>query len=429
VTSKAASVTQTGYDSAQPRIPKGYKQTDAGLIPKDWCVQSMAELYTFQNGVNADKSAYGSGLPFINVLEVITYSTLTENDIPGRVSLSTQTARTFAVQRGDVLFNRTSETQQEVGLASVYDGSSLVVFGGFVIRASPRDGRMIPAFAAHALRSPSVRAQIVARGQGAIRANIGQHDLSRVQVYLPSKPEQEAIASALSDADALVESLEQLLAKKRQLKQGAMQELLTGKKRLPGFEVTPGFKKTEIGEIPNDWNLDRIDNLAQITTGGRNTQDRVDDGLYPFFVRSQIVERINSYSYDGEAVLTAGDGVGTGKVFHYIKGKFDAHQRVYRISEFGPRMNGYFFYLYFSIHFCGRIMQMTAKSSVDSVRREMIAGMLVPLPPTNVEQDAIVSVLSEMDTELAALEAKRAKAQQIKQGMMQKLLTGKIRLA
>ena len=138
----------------------------------------------------------------------------------------------------------------------------------------------------------------------------------------------------MSDADALIESLEQLLIKKRQLKQGAMQELLTGKNRLPGFEINPGYKQTEVGVIPEDWDLDDIENLAHITTGGRNTQDRIDDGQYPFFVRSQTAERINSYSYDGEAVLTAGDGVGTGKVFHYINGKFDAHQRVYlsRIS-------------------------------------------------------------------------------------------------
>src|SRR5438445_4067882 len=110
---------------------------------------------------------------------------------------------------------------------------------------------------------------------------------------------------------------------------------------------------------------DFVKNVAHITTGGKNTQDRIENGAYPFFVRSQTVERINSYSCDGEAVLTAGDGVGTGKVFHYIKGKFDVHQRVYCISDFNERVDGYFFYLYFSTHFFNRIMQMTAKSSVD----------------------------------------------------------------
>lgn len=178
---------------------------------------------------------------------------------------------------------------------------------------------------------------------------------------------------------------------------------------------------------PSDWSIDKVGNLAVITTGARNTQDRVDDGAYPFFVRSQSVERINSYSFDGEAVLTAGDGVGTGKVFHYINGKFDTHQRVYRISHFAQQLKGYFFYLYFSTHFFERIMQMTAKSSVDSVRREMIANMVVPLPPL-AEQEAIAEALGDADALIEALEQLIAKKRNLKQSTMQELLTGKRRL-
>jgi len=194
------------------------------------------------------------------------------------------------------------------------------------------------------------------------------------------------------------------------------------------IDVPKGYKLTEVGVIPKDWDLDCIDNLANITTGGKNTQDRVDDGEYPFFVRSQTIERINSYSFDGEAVLTAGDGVGTGKVFHYINGKFDAHQRVYHMSGFSDRINGYYFYLYFSSHFYNRIMQMTAKSSVDSVRREMIAKMLIPLPPTKSEQEAIAEALSDADALIESLKQLIAKKRHIKQGTMQELLTGKKRL-
>ncbi|MBA2277286.1 MAG: restriction endonuclease subunit S, partial [Chloroflexia bacterium] len=146
-------------------------------------------------------------------------------------------------------------------------------------------------------------------------------------------------------------------------------------------ETPLGYKLTEVGVIPEEWDWEYIRNVASITTGAKNTQDRIQDGAYPFFVRSSTVERIDSFSFNGEAVLTAGDGVGTGKVFHYIKGKFDVHQRVYRISDFQEAIDGYFFYLYFSTHFYDRIMSMTAKSSVDSVRMEVIAGMTVPLPP------------------------------------------------
>lgn len=194
------------------------------------------------------------------------------------------------------------------------------------------------------------------------------------------------------------------------------------------MELKTGYKQTEVGIVPSNWTIDRIFNLARITTGAKNTQDKVDDGLYPFFVRSQIVERIDSHSFDGEAVLTAGDGVGTGKVFHYINGKFDFHQRVYKISDFDQkRLDGYFFFLYFSNHFLQRIMSMTAKSSVDSVRMEMIANMNIPLP-TIAEQMAIAEALSDADTLIASLDKLITKKKDIKQGAMQLLLTGKKRL-
>ncbi len=191
--------------------------------------------------------------------------------------------------------------------------------------------------------------------------------------------------------------------------------------------ILSGRKQKAGRAIPEDWKIARVDAHASITTGSRNTQDKDDDGEYPFFVRSQEVERIKSYSYDGEAVLTAGDGVGTGKVFHYIMGRFDVHQRVYRISDFSDEMIGRFFFYQFSAGFYERIMSMTAKSSVDSARMEMIGGMEVPLPPPR-EQCAIAKALSDVDGLLAALEKLIDKKRTIKQAAMQQLLTGNTRL-
>lgn len=191
------------------------------------------------------------------------------------------------------------------------------------------------------------------------------------------------------------------------------------------IEIAEKYKQTDIGIIPDDWEIESVKNLAEIKTGSRNTQDRIEGGLYPFFVRSQVVERINSYSFDGEAVLTAGDGVGVGKVMHYINGKFDCHQRVYRISNFSERINGYYFFLYFSNNFLNRIMQMTAKSSVDSVRMDMIADMQIPIPPTKAEQTAIATALSDADALISSLEKLIAKKRMIKQGAMQQLLQPK----
>ena len=265
---------------------------------------------------------------------------------------------------------------------------------------------------------------------GGAQQSLNRNFIYPIQVGVPRPPEQCAIAGALSDVDELIGTLDQLIAKKRDLKQATMQQLLTGQKRLPGFgKKDLAYKQSDVGVIPEDWRAVKIKDYASIKTGKRNTQDRIEEGEYPFFVRSQVVERIDSYSFDGEAVLTAGDGVGTGKVFHYINGRFDFHQRVYKISDFSSDLNGFFFFLVFSTRFYDRIMSMTAKSSVDSVRLEMIADMQIPLPPTEDEQTAIAEVLSDMDAELAALTQRRDKTRFLKQGMMQELLTGRTRLA
>lgn len=197
-----------------------------------WPTAKLGELFWFQNGVNADRTAYGRGVLFANVLEVISHNSLTSERIPGRVDLPARVIESFAVALGDVLFNRTSETQEEVGLASVFMGGEPTVFGGFVIRGRPHNDRLLPAFAAYALRAPSVRTQIVARGQGAVRANIGQAELAAVTIALPTRDEQTAIAQVLSDMDAELSALEARLTKARQLKQGMAQALLTGRIRL-----------------------------------------------------------------------------------------------------------------------------------------------------------------------------------------------------
>ena len=388
--------------TAKPEVvPNDYRETEAGPVPKDWELKPLGTFVALQRGHD------------------LTARDRRQGDVPVMGSAGQNGFHNTALVRGPgVVLGRSGASfgQAHYCISDFWPHNTALYvtdfFGNF------------PLFVFYYLKSIDFRRH----NSGGAQQSLNRNFIAPIMVAVPKRVEQETIAEALADADALVESLEQLLAKKRDIKQGAMQELLTGTRRLPGFEREPGFKDSEIGIIPKDWELDYIENVANITTGGRNTQDSIDDGQYPFFVRSQTVERINSYSFDGEAVLTAGDGVGTGKVFHYINGKFDAHQRVYRISRFASHVNGYFFFLYFSTHFYARIMQMTAKSSVDSVRREMIARMLLPIPPTQTEQSAIAAIVSDMEDEIAAIETKLAKASQIKQGMMHELLTGRIRL-
>ena len=151
-------------------------------------------------------------------------------------------------------------------------------------------------------------------------------------------------------------------------------------------------------EFQGEWEMCKFKDVCSTSTGNKNTQDKIDDGIYPFYVRSQTVERINSWTFDGEAILTAGDGVGVGKVFHHTYGKIGVHQRVYILSNFKCDAN-YLFHL-FSSHFYNRVKRMSAKNSVDSVRKEMITEMPLYLP-SKQEQTKIGVLLSLLDERIS----------------------------
>lgn len=398
-------------------------------LPDDWRLAPLSEHIWFQEGPGLrDWQFQSSGLKVINVTNLQTngYLDLSRTDRHISWEEFDRIYKHFLVEDGDVVMASSGNSYCKTAVVRKVDLPLLMNTSVIRFKAKPHLDRL---FMLVFLKSKYFKAQIDLMITGGAQPNFGPFHLKKISIPLPPTiKEQQAIAEALSDADALIESLEQLIAKKRLVKQGAMQELLIGKRRVEGFASSIKYRETEVGLMPEDWKLRAVDRIAAITTGGRNTQDRIEDGEFPFFVRSQTIERINSFSFDGEAVLTAGDGVGTGKVFHYINGKFDAHQRVYQIHNFAKTVNGYFFFLYFSNHFYGRIMQMTAKSSVDSVRREMIANMLIPVPSSLQEQEAIVSTLRSMEDEIEMLLAKLAKLRTVKLGMMQELLTGRIRL-
>lgn len=271
--------------------------------------------------------------------------------------------------------------------------------------------KVTPEFLFHYLRGQYTAIRELSNAGG--QENLSGALIRSIPVPCPPEPEQRAIATTLSDVDALLDGLDRLIAKKRDIKQAAMQQLLTGKTRLPGFE--------------GEWEVKRLGEIAHIKTGSRNNQDKVESGIYPFFVRSAHVERINSFSHDCEAILVPGEGQ-IGSIFHYINGRFDVHQRVYAITQFDENVSGKYVHLFMAQHFGEWAMQNTVKATVDSLRLPTFLTFEMHLPPTAEEQLAIATVLSDIDAELEALEKRRAKTADLKQAMMQELLTGRTRL-
>ena len=183
-----------------------------------------------------------------------------------------------------------------------------------------------------------------------------------------------------------------------------------------------------IGEIPSGWEVIKLKYVCSVTTGGKDTQDKIEDGLYPFYVRSPKIEKINSYSFDGESVLTVGDGVGVGKVFHYVNGKFEFHQRVYKFSHF-QRLTGKFFYWFIKNHFLYVTEDQNSKSTVDSLRRPLIDEFPFVCPSVG-EQQQIVSYLDEqtqkIDSSIHFEEKKIELLKEYRQSLISEVVTGKI---
>ena len=148
------------------------------------------------------------------------------------------------------------------------------------------------------------------------------------------------------------------------------------------------------GDIPSNWDSIRLQFLCDISTGNKDTVDRDDSGKFPFYVRSPIIEHINSYSFDGEAVLMAGDGAGAGRIFHYANGKFDYHQRVYNLHNF-RRVSGKYLYYFLQENFHKEIDRSNARSTVDSVRLPMLQDFVITFPNNIDEQAYIVEYLDD----------------------------------
>lgn len=199
----------------------------------EWNFRTLGELFMFKNGLNKGKEFFGEGTPIVNYMDVYQNSAVYSQGLEGRVTVSQQELRNFEVKKGDVFFTRTSETVAEVGVAAVMlDELQDTVFSGFILRARAMTHDLCDEFKRYCFASHAVRQQIVSKSTYTTRALTNGRVLSNVVLALPPRDEQKAIAAVLSDMDAEIEALERKRDKTRLVKQGMIQELLTGRRRL-----------------------------------------------------------------------------------------------------------------------------------------------------------------------------------------------------
>lgn len=317
------------------------------------------------------------------------------------------------------------------------------------IDQSKADGRFIKFF----LQSKSAQRQVRDHLKEGAQPVLSCTDLSKFRIPLPpTKAEQEAITEALSDADALIESLEQLLTKKRQLKHGAMQALLTGKKRLPEFEIKPGYKQTEVGLIPEDWKImpfnravglyidyrGRTPRKLGMSWGGgdilalsaNNVQmGRIDSDKEANFGSDELYKKwmVQGECEPGDVLLTMEAPLGNVAQIPDTR-KYILSQRVLLIKPKDWVCRDFLAHYMKGFTFQNQLFLNSTGTTAKGIQRKKLDYLPICLPPTETEQYAIAAILSDMDAEITALEAKLAKARLLKQGMMQELLTGRIRL-
>ncbi|MFN7382973.1 MAG: restriction endonuclease subunit S [Dolichospermum sp.] len=406
-------------------IKDGYKVTEVGVIPDDWEVKKLGDIFEFKNGLNKEKKFFGAGTPIVNYMDVYKNRGLTEKHLKGRVTVTEQEIKTYEVRENDVFFTRTSETVEEIGISSVIiDNVQNTVFSGFILRARPKNHDLINSYKQYCFSSQIIRSQIISTSSYTTRALTNGKLLSNIIISIPPLAEQKAIAHALSDVDNLITAIDQLITKKRNLKQGTMQELLTGKKRLPGFSGKWEVKK--LGDIAAI-RKQKIDSKKVVSQLFCVELEHIDQGSGRLLGYTETTNKssIKNVFYKNDILF--------GKLRAYLRKYWFASTNGVCSTEIWPFVVVPDIllpeYLYFCIQTDKFIETASMAYGTHMPRSDwnVITNYYIPLPPLP-EQKAIAEILTDIDKEIEALEKKRDKYKAIKQGMMQELLTGKTRI-
>lgn len=404
----------------------GFKHTEIGIIASDWELYTIGDVMRLINGRAFKPEEWEThGLPIIRIQNLNDAEALF-NYYSGPVEERHQ------IEPGDLLFAWSGTKGTSFG-ARIWRGPSGAL-NQHIFKVIPNERRITPAYTFWVLNKVQESIEKHAHGFKASFVHVKKSDFVGVQLPLPqTKKEQEAIAEALSDADALIESLEQLLTKKRNIKQAAMQELLTGKRRLPGFS--------------GNWVRKTLKNIVQIpiTDGPHLTPKFLENGI-PFLSVNNLVankidlSEVRYISKEDHAVFSRkckpqkddvllGKAASVGKVAIVdLDIEFNIWSPIALVRVGNDHLARFVYYQLQSRDVSKQIELLTNASSQGNIGMGEIEKLMLQLPPQKQEQTAIVEVLSDMDSEIVDLGAKLMKARQIKKGMMQELLTGRIRL-
>ncbi len=359
-------------------------------IPFDW---DARPLFSVADQVEQKNI----GLAEDNLLS-LSYGNIVRKDIEGADGLLPASFETYQIlEKYDVVWRLTDLQNDKRSLRT-----GLVSERGIITSAylGTRPRSIDPVFFAYLLRAYDLTKVFYSMG-GGLRQSMNFSDVKWLPILVPPQADQFAITRFLdyetSKIDGAVAAQERLIALLTEKRGATISHAVT-----KGLDPDAPMKDSGIewlSQIPTHWNAKRLRYLCRIETGDGDTQDSLEEGEYPFFVRSPKIERINRYIFDCEAVMTSGDGAGVGKIYHHYDGKFTAHQRVYvfhGFTEILPRL----IYYYFQAFFARVTLQGTAKSTVESLRRPMLADFWIVVPDQE-EQQTVLDYCEDVDRRFA----------------------------
>lgn len=452
-----------------------FKQTEVGMIPSDWEVKTIGSFCKVYDGTHQTPNYVDFGIPFYSVENV----SADDFEHTKYISLEeyTQISKRANITQGDILMTRIGS----IGVCKYVDWNCKAGFYVSLALLKCND-RVDARFICHLSNSENFKKEIELHSLlTAIPQKINLGPISDVRIALPKTiEEQQRIANALSDVDSLINNLEKLIAKKKNIKQGAMQQLLTGKKRLPGFgsdertgsrptderrkachsersakrevEESSGYKMTELGLIPSDWenvNISKTCTIkARIGWQGLKSTEYLNSGDYILvtgtdfkngFIDWSTCSYVSEWRFKqdkniqikkGDVLVTKDGTIGKVAFLNEIpmEGTLNSGVFVVRSKDLKKIDSVYLSLVFKSSWFDNFLDEITSGSTIVHLYQKDFVKFNFPIPSSIEEQTAIANVLSDMDAEISALETKLAKYRTLKTGMMQQLLTGKIRL-
>ncbi len=423
--------------------------SDVGFIPKSWQCQPLRSLLieSPKYGINAPAVALESDIPvYVRITDISEDGYFRPGE---KVGVRSPISHLYRLQEGDIVLARTGASVGKSYLYNADDGE--LVYAGFLIKVSCDQSLFLPRFLRHFLHTEFFWSWVKVNSMRSGQPGINGNEFARLPIPVPPLSEQTAIANALSDVDALIQELEKLIAKKQAIKTATMQQLLTGRTRLPQFAHHPdgrkkGYKPSELGEIPEDWEVCDLGYAAKVQGGYAFKSDKFATQGVAIIrignIQSGLIDTTDLVYYPhGEQVpkqfevfrgdaLIAMSGATTGKV-----GIYDSCDKAYtnqRVGKFVAASNnvsmGFIHHLVSSELYKNLLESQLEQGAQPNVSSHQLETIQIRLPSDKTEQEQIALMLTEMDQALQALDRRLSKTRQIKQGMMQELLTGKIRL-